>query len=477
MSPTLELDRLRVLAQGQTLVEVDQLQLHAGSPVTLMGETGAGKSLLLQAIMATLPEGLSAEGRIRLAGRDTNDTDRQRLWGQELALLPQEPMLALDPIMRATHQVSEVHRWIRGAATAESESAAAAALKQVGLTNAGRHLPGALSGGMAQRLAYAAATAGGANILLADEPTKGLDECSRDAIVELLAEHAQDHTLLTVTHDLAIPRRLGGVLAIIRGGRIVEQGPVETLMAAAEHPYTRELLASDEPLAVPCFDATRATEPVIAATGLTAGYGNGALFENVDLTIRPGEVVGLAGASGIGKSSLGDALLGLLPRKTGQVSRMPKYSALRFQKLYQDPPAAFAAKVPLKQLLRELMALHQLKSAELEELLGAVAIDASMLERPADAVSGGELQRIALARVLMLRPVFLVADEPVSRLDPVTARRVLSLLVRQARERDCGVLLISHDQAQLRRLCDRAFCLQVSDYSVGEAARLVALRG
>lgn len=325
---------------------------------------------------------------------------------------------------------------------------------------------------MAQRLAFAVATAGGADILLADEPTKGLDTHSRDSVLELLADHGTDRTLLTVTHDLAVPRRLGGELVIIRNGAIVEQGPAGELLAAPGHAYTRALLAADEPVTVPST-AIETAEPVIAAEGIAAARGNRNLFEAVDLSIRQGEIVGLAGPSGIGKSSLGDALLGLLPVQQGQIHRKHDSEGLKFQKLYQDPPAAFAAKIPLKRLLRDLLELHQLSAADLEALLESMGIDDAVLERPAEAVSGGELQRIALARVLLLDPVFLVADEPVSRLDPITARQVLNLLVRRARERHCAVLLISHDQQQLQQLCDRVFNLRPPTTDAVGAARLV----
>lgn len=474
MSPTLELLGVRVCAGATCLVSVPRLALRPGVPLTLMGETGAGKSLLLQAIMATLPDGLRAEGRILLEGEDTSPASRQALWGQRLALLPQEPTLALDPLMPSARQISEVHRWVLGATAAESDLKATAALARFGLDAAGAQRPGALSGGMAQRLAFAAAIAAGADVLLADEPTKGLDDSNRHALLELLASHAGANTLFIVTHDLAVPRRLGGNLAIIRSGKIVEQGPVNRLLTAPEHPYTQELLRADRPMVVPGFAVDAAAAPVIVGENLAVARGGRRLFEGVDLAIQPGEIVGLAGPSGIGKSSLGDALLGLLPAAQGQVRRAPNIGALRFQKLYQDPPAAFATDVPLRRLLRELIRLHRLGTTELPALLEAVGIDDEVLERPTHAVSGGELQRIALARVLLLKPVFLFADEPVSRLDPITARRVLELLVSQVRAQRCGVLLVSHDEVQLEQLCDRAFRLQPLAAGTAHAAHLVA---
>ena len=456
---------MRVLDGTTAVVTVQHLTLHPGTPLTLMGETGAGKSLLLQSIMATLPNGLRAEGQVMLDNELMSYEARQALWGRRLTLLPQEPMMALDPVMDVQAQISEVHRWVLGVQPAASDAAAFAALQQVGLDQALQRLPGQLSGGMAQRLAYAAATAAGADILLADEPTKGLDASSRDMVLELLKTHARRQTLLTVTHDLVVPKTLGGNLAVLRKGRIIEQGKAEELLSAPQHPYTRELIASSEPGAAIRKPVTAQREPIVSAEGLAVARGNRLLFEGVDLRIHPGEIVGLAGPSGVGKSSLGDTLLGLLNPHSGQIQRAGD-KRFGFQKLYQDPPASFAPGIPLKQLLEELLDLHEMRHERLNALLEATAIDASILERPADAVSGGELQRIALARVLLIEPEFLFADEPVSRLDPVTARRVMELLIGQARKRRCGVLLVGHDIAQLRRLCDRVCRLEAPE---GEA--------
>ena len=472
VTATLEVRDLRVRVDTTVVVAAPRLSLQAGTPLTLMGETGAGKSLLLQAIMATLPAGLHADGQVMLDDEPLCDEERRALWGKRLALLPQEPMTALDPVMDVQAQISEVHRWVLGAQPAASNAAASNALKRVGLEQALKRLPGQLSGGMAQRLAYAAATAAGADILLADEPTKGLDNNNRTVVLDLLRAHAEQKTLLTVTHDLAVPKSLGGTLAVLRQGTIIEQGTVEQLLSAPQHPYTRELVASNRFSSGFGQRSAEKHGPIVSAKGLAVARGNRLLFEDVDLCLRPGEIVGLAGPSGVGKSSLGDAVLGLLPIHGGQIERAGG-KRFGFQKLYQDPPAAFAPGIPLKTLLGELRALHKLSHKQLTALLDATAIDPSILERPADAVSGGELQRIALARVLLTEPNFLFADEPVSRLDPITARRVMDLLIGEARERQCGVLLVGHDGAQLKSLCDRVFRLEPPEDDRAQPARLV----
>ncbi|MEE4301643.1 MAG: ATP-binding cassette domain-containing protein [Pseudomonadales bacterium] len=471
MSAMLELEALRVTAGGRALVTLPRLDLNPGRPLCLVGETGAGKSLLLQALMGTLPPGLVAEGDVRLDGRVLDADTRRQLWGRRLALLPQEPSRALDPIMRSRGQVTEVHRWVRGLDSGAARDAATRDLERLGLAEAADKLPGELSGGMAQRVAFCAATAGGAGVLLADEPTKGLDPPRRDAVVALLANHAETGCLLVVTHDLEVARRLGGDLAVLRDGVLVEQGPTERLLAEPSHAYTRALVEAHRTPTVPRAPAAPGP-PVVSAEGLALARGGRTLLRDIELAVGPGELVGLAGASGIGKSTLGDALLHLLPPERGRVRWAPGLDALRFQKLYQDPPAAFAPEVPLGRLLEELLERHRLAPARLDALLEAFGLASDLLGRPATAVSGGELQRIALARVLLLDPAFLFADEPVSRLDALTGRRVLDLLAAEARERACGVLLVGHDRYALERVCDRVLQLQAN--RVGAASGLVA---
>lgn len=458
MTPLLETHGLSV-AGAEAIVHPTSIQVRPGVPLSLLGETGSGKSLLAQAIVGTLPPGLSAGGGVSVKGRAVQDLprrEREALWGREIALLPQEPWLALDPTARVLDQTAEGYEQLRGLSPAGARDAARSALRALGLAGAERKLPYQLSGGMAQRVAFAATRAGGAPILVADEPTKGLDAALRDEAVELLRqESGETGGLLVITHDIGVPRRLGGEVAVMLEGRIVESGPVERVLGAPQHDYTRRLVAAD-PAAWPArAPVTAEGPPLLQAEGLAKRRGGRLLFRDLSFRIGRGEIVGLVGPSGCGKSSLGDLLLGLLRPDAGSVRRDPTLPALRFQKLYQDPPAAFAPQATLRRSLDDLCRLHGLPAEAVEALMRRLRLPRTLLERPPSEISGGELQRFALLRVLLLEPVFLLADEPSSRLDLITQQEMMALLVEQARERNCALLLIGHDRALIEKTADR----------------------
>lgn len=457
-------------APAMTLVQEVSFALYAGDSLTVLGESGSGKSLLAQAIMGTLPAGLVARGEVRvgrLAFR-AGDADRRRpLWGHQLALLPQEPWSALDPTMRTNAQLAETYRLVRGLNASAAAKQATADLARLGLSGDGQKYPFQLSGGMAQRVAFAATTAAGAPVLIVDEPTKGLDYALRDQIVNLLQGVLQaGGALIVITHDVALPQKLGGMLAVMRDSHIVEMGTCEQVLNRPASAYTRELLESeptrwsDAKVADAGLHAPAAAgSPLIEAQGLALRLGTRTLFEDLTLRVHVGERVAITGPSGSGKTTLGNVLLGLVKPTAGIVARAPDLGPMNFQKLYQDPMAAFAPRLPLCTALEDLMSLHHIRPEALLTLLERLGLNPALLERQPSQVSGGELQRIAIARVMLVRPALVFADEPTSRLDPINQKLTITLLLATLAERGAALLLVTHDPVMAQKASDR--CLVI----------------
>ena len=440
------------------LLQPISLTLKAGIPLVVLGETGSGKSLLAQAIMGTLSAGLHGRGQVTIAGQAL-DAARpatfRHLWGRDIAVLPQEPWLSLDPLMRARAQVAEGHRILRGVPRAEARQRASADLAELGLGDVDGRYPQELSGGMAQRVAIAAARAGGAQIVIADEPTKGLDAARRDSVADLLrSETARGGGLLVITHDLTLAARLGGQIMVVRHGEVIEVGDTADVLAAPAHVYTSGLIAADPAQWPDRAAPAAASTAVVAAKNLGLRRGGRLLFSDVNLAIAPGHILGLTGPSGCGKSSLGDALLGLLAPSAGQVIRATGLSTTAFQKLHQDPVAAFPPHRVLAQTLGDVAKRAGQTQDRIATVMDRFALRMELLtRRPAD-VSGGELQRLSILRLMLVKPQFIFADEPTSRLDPVTQKQVIDLLHQMARDEGTAILLVSHDPALIRNTSD-----------------------
>lgn len=471
MKPLITINELTICASTTTLLHPLSLSLHQGEPLTILGETGSGKSLLAQAIMGSLPPELTSHGSIAINGQPLTAAQRRSFWGRQLTMLPQEPWQSLDPVMPSLQQVAEVYREVLALPAAQALKTAQAQLTALGLTDCQQQLPSQLSGGMAQRLAFAAATAAGASIVIADEPTKGLDTRQRDSIVQLLQTQTRTGGLLTITHDVAVAQQLGGRIMVMRQGQVLEQGAAAAVLTQPTHPYTKALIAA-APSHWPPLTSNNRGEPLLTVQQLAQQRQGKTLFRELSFSLHRGEIVGLFGDSGCGKSTLGDTLLGLLPPSAGSIiwhTQVPRHQKL---KLYQDPPSSFSASVSLQTLLDDVRQRHHLTSAPMPQLLSQLALDPALLRRSSHNVSGGELQRIALLRALLLAPKLLVADEPTSRLDPITAKQIIQLLVHTARQQQCALLLISHDEMQLSKVCDHIIYLQ--DYARENVNRQLA---
>ncbi len=463
MTPALAVDNLAVLHGEQALVRGISFTIPAGGVFTLLGESGSGKSLMAQAIMGNLPASLRCEGRVAIGGETTLASDqasRHPGWGRRLALLPQEPWLALDPTMRVREQIQETYTLVGGAPRSGARGLAERALASLGLGDAAGKYPFMLSGGMAQRVAFLATHAAGAPLMIIDEPTKGLDADRRGEVLELLrAAQAEGMSLLCITHDIWLARALGGHLAVMLEGAMIEQGEAAEVLTAPREDYTRRLLAADPgSWAVPQLSAPGG-DPVVRVAGVGKSFGRQELFEGIDATIGAGEVVAITGPSGSGKTTFGNIVLGLAKPDAGRVERASGLAPTAFQKIQQDPGAAFAPRIRLRQSLRDLVALHRLDWNRLEALLERMRLATGLLDRLPHQVSGGELQRIALARVLLMRPALIFADEPTSRLDPVTQQEVFTLLLEQVRDARCALLLVTHDTDIVRSVAGRRIAL------------------
>jgi microcin C transport system ATP-binding protein len=465
-----------------TSVAVDHIsfEIRRGQCVALVGESGSGKSVSALSILKLLPYPTASHpsGSIHFKGReliDLSEREIRSLRGNDISIIFQEPMTSLNPLHTIEAQIGEIlqlHSSIRGSM---ARARILELLTQVGIPDPETRLnsyPHQLSGGQRQRVMIAMALANEPDLLIADEPTTALDVTVQAQILALLAQIRArlGMSLLFITHDLGIVRRIADVVCVMNNGKIVEQGPVEQVFTAPKHRYTRALLAA-EPKPDPAPPRPKA--PVVISTSdlkvwfpikrglLRATVGHIKAVDGVSLTVRKGETLGVVGESGSGKTTLGLALLRLISSQGPIVFLSNNIQGLRFkamrpfrrdmQIVFQDPFGALSPRMSVGDIVAEGLSVHQRSLSEADrelrviKALTDVGLDPETRFRYPHEFSGGQRQRISIARAVVLEPSFVVLDEPTSALDMLFQAQMVDLLRELQRKRDLTYLFISHD--------------------------------
>jgi microcin C transport system ATP-binding protein len=465
-----------------TSVAVDRIsfEIKRGECVALVGESGSGKSVSALSILKLLPYPTASHpsGSILFKGReliDMSEREIRGIRGNDISIIFQEPMTSLNPLHTIESQIVEIlqlHDGIRGSM---ARARTLELLTQVGIPDPESRLasyPHQLSGGQRQRVMIAMALANEPDLLIADEPTTALDVTVQAQILTLLAEIRArlGMSLLFITHDLGIVRRIADVVCVMNSGKIVEQGPVEQVFTAPQHPYTRALLAA-EPKPDPA--PPRPGSPVVISTDnlkvwfpikrglLRNTVGHIKAVDGVSLKVRKGETLGVVGESGSGKTTLGLALLRLISSDGPIVFLGKDIQGLRFkamrpfrrdmQIVFQDPFGALSPRMSVGDIIAEGLTVHQhaLSEAEREtrviKALKDAGLDPATRFRYPHEFSGGQRQRISIARAVVLEPSFVVLDEPTSALDMLLQAQMVDLLRELQRKRDLTYMFISHD--------------------------------
>ena len=496
MSRLLDVRGLRVAFGGNEVVHGIDFSIAQGEKLALVGESGSGKTVTALSLLR-LAMNARCSGSVRFAQAagevDLMVLPEQQLRairGQDIAMIFQEPMTALNPLFTVGDQVAEVLQLKQGLDRARCASAAVALLASTGIPDAGRRaqsFPHQLSGGQRQRAMIAMALACKPKLLLADEPTTALDVTVRAQILDLLAGLQREYgmAVLMITHDLNLVRKFADRVAVMENGLIVEQGAVADVFANPQHAYTRKLIDSrprrdviepapqPEGSAAPMQARSLSVSYPVSRPGLRGWFGKGAFVavRGATFSVTAGRTLGVIGESGSGKSTLALAALGLQPfsgelEVSGQVWGQSQASdkALRrtVQVVFQDPFSSLSPRMTVEEIVGEGLHVHEPLMAGVQrqqrvlQALEEVGLQerqfADLLSRYPHEFSGGQRQRIAVARALIVQPRLLVLDEPTSALDVTIQKQVLELLQRLQRERGLSYLLITHDVDVIRAM-------------------------
>jgi len=493
--PLLEVKNLQVSFGGKPVVRGIDFSIAPGEKLALVGESGSGKSVTALSLLRLVPDAAVGGQAIFQAPGGPSDllalpeSALRGIRGRDIAMIFQEPMTALNPLFTVGEQIAEVLQLKKGLAQVQSEQAAIELLASTGIPEPARRaraFPHQLSGGQRQRAMIAMALACRPKLLLADEPTTALDVTLRGQILDLLGDLQRRNgmAVLLITHDLNLVRRFADRVAVMENGHLVEQGTVADVFVRPQHPYTRKLIDSRPVRDVVAADAATPSAPVMQAGHVRVAYpvpvaGFRGWFrsdefvavKDASFAIAPGRTLGIVGESGSGKSTLALASLGLL-KFSGQLQAMGQSwgrqaaanQAMRraVQVVFQDPFSSLSPRMTVEAIVGEGLLVHEpglgpaQRRARVEQALVDVGMGQAqfpgLLGRYPHEFSGGQRQRLAIARVLIIDPRLLVLDEPTSALDVTIQKQVLGLLQRLQRERGLSYLLITHDIAVIRAM-------------------------
>ena len=506
-TPLLEVQGLRVAFGGKEVVHGIDFSVMPGETLALVGESGSGKTVSALSLLRLLQDAevqgaavLRGEGRA--PARDLLRLSERELLavrGREIAMIFQEPMTALNPLYPVGDQIAEVLQLKQGLDRRGAWHGAVEALRDTGIPDPEQRslsYPHQLSGGQRQRAMIAMALAGRPRLLLADEPTTALDVTLRGQILELLGEARKQHgmALLLITHDLNLVRRFADRVAVMENGVLVEHGTVADVFSAPRHPYTRKLIDS-QPERDVIEEEAPAGEPVMQAKNMRVAYatrlpgfkgwfrrGEFVAVKNASFAIPPGRTLGVVGESGSGKSTLALAALALHPHRGDLEVLGRRWSgkaatdnAIRrtVQVVFQDPFSSLSPRMTVEEIVGEGLAVHEpgLDIAARRERVVQALADVGLTEgqfhgllsRYPHEFSGGQRQRLAVARALIVQPRLLVLDEPTSALDVTVQKQVLGLLQRLQRERGLSYLLITHDMSVIRAMAHDVLVMRAGE--------------
>ena len=488
MGTILEVEDLCVNFGDLEAVRGVSFDIQQGETVALVGESGSGKSVTALSVLQLLPypQATHPSGSIKVDGVEVMGAPNSKLLdirGVKVSMIFQEPMTSLNPLHKISKQVGESLIVHRGMTKRDARDRTLELLELVGLQDAESRLgsyPHELSGGQRQRVMIAMALANEPQLLIADEPTTALDVTIQAQILKLLDDLQQqlNMAILLITHDLGIVRHTANRVCVMNNGEIVERGENQQIFTQPKHPYTQALLAA-EPSGDPVASNTEA--PVTTeAKNFTVKYSLGkgwfgkssylTAVNEVDVTVRSGQTVGVVGESGSGKTTLGLAMLRLLPSE-GELTfkgtnlqglKRKELTKLRrdMQVVFQDPYGSLSPRMSVQNIIEEGLGVHFPEMSKSErrervaEVMQEVDLDPDSMIRYPHEFSGGQRQRISIARAMVLKPKFVVLDEPTSALDMSVQAQIVDLLRKLQRDHDLAYLFVSHDLKVVRALAN-----------------------